>query len=455
MRAAETKAISKGVTLSLFVLLSTALLSSAVLSSPFLTIPAYGATATGIMVPLYTYPTSSTWDTMAKVKSSYPSVPTAAIINPSNGPGSSKDSNYASGIQKLQSAGVSVLGYVFTSYGSRSTTSVKADIDRYKSFYPSINGIFFDEMANWAGKETYYKSLNDYAKSRGYTFTVGNPGADTISSYVGTVDNIVIYENAGAPSLSYLKGWHLNYVKKNFSMLPYKVGTLDKTYVTSSSAYVGYMFITIDDLPNPWDSLPSYYSTLASTINSANSGGSTTSTYTVTVRSSDLTGASISGMWTTIKRSDGTTLKTGYTPLSFTAQSGATYQVTVSNYNNYVFDHWDNGSTSSTRKITVSKATTLTAYYSTGPKEVNLTIKSAGLTGNSISGLWVEIYSGSSLLKTGFTPLSYTVKSGQSYIVTMGEWQNYIFDHWDNGSTSRSRTISLSQDSTITAYYKQ
>lgn len=444
------------VSAALVIALSVILLGSS-LAPAIHSVPAFAATSTtGIIVPLYTYPTSSTWDTMVKVKSSYPSVPTIAIINPSSGPGSSKDSNYGDGIKKLQNAGITVLGYVYTSYSSRAATAVKADIDKYKSLYPSINGIFFDEMANWEGKESYYKGLTSYAKSKGYSFTVGNPGADTISSYVGTVDNIVIYEREGKPSLSYLKGWHLNYDKKNFSMLPYKVGSLDKTYVTSSAAYVGYMFLTSDDLPNPWDSLPSYYSTLASTINSANKAGSTLASYTTTIRSVDLGGSSLNGMWVTIRSSDGTTLKSGYTPLSFTAQSGSTYQVTVSDYNNYVFDHWDSGSTSKTRTITVSKDTTLTAYYATGPKQVNLSIKTVGLSGTSISGLWVEIYSSSgSLLKTGYSPLSYTVNSGQSYTVIMGEWQNYVFDHWDNGSTSRSRAVTISQDTSITAYYEQ
>ena len=297
---------------------------------------------TGVIVPLYTYPTSSTWNTMVKVKSSYPSVPTIAIINPSNGPGVAKDSNYSDGIKKLQAAGISVLGYVHTSYSSREASIVKADIDKYKSYYPSVNGIFFDEMANWQGKEAYYKNLTVYAKSKGYGMTVGNPGADTISSYVGTVDNIVIYEREGTPSLSFLKGWHLNHDKKNFSMLPHKVSSLDKTFVKSATPYLGYMFVTSDTLPNPWDSLPSYYATLSATINSADGGSTSTTSYNVNIRSADLSGALFSGMWTTIKNSDGAILKTGYTPISFTAKSGTTYQVTVSNYANYLFDHWNN-----------------------------------------------------------------------------------------------------------------
>src|SRR2546427_7737045 len=70
-------------------------------------------------------------------------------------------------------------------------------------------------------------------------------------------------------------------------------------------------------------------------------------------------------MWTTIQ-SGGTTVKTGYTPVTFTATTGTQYTVTVSNYQNYVFNHWDDGSTNAARTITPTQSTTLTAYYSTG-----------------------------------------------------------------------------------------
>ena len=39
------------------------------------------------------------------------------------------------------------------------------------------------------------------------TFTVGNPGADTRSTYIGTVDNIIIYERQGLPLGDSLIGW--------------------------------------------------------------------------------------------------------------------------------------------------------------------------------------------------------------------------------------------------------
>jgi hypothetical protein len=54
-----------------------------------------------------------------------------------------------------------------------------------------VQGIFFGEIANITGQESYYSSLTVYPKSNGLSFTVGNPGAPVPSSYVGTMDCII------------------------------------------------------------------------------------------------------------------------------------------------------------------------------------------------------------------------------------------------------------------------
>jgi hypothetical protein len=237
----------------------------------------------------------------------------------------------------------------------------------------NIDGIFFDEMSNTEGKEHYYESLSNYAKSLGFTFTVGNPGADVPSSYIGTVDNIVIYEDSGLPNISDLEGWHTSYDKTNFSIIAHSVDSLDESFVSDASNYVGYMYITDNRMPNPYDSLPSYFNELASVLSTADGGTSSSSssdatssaTYnTLKIKSTDLDGNSISGIWTTISQ-DGNIVKTGYTPLSFNAESGVSYKVTVYDYGNYAFDHWGDGSTSRTRTIDISEDTSIHAYYNT------------------------------------------------------------------------------------------
>lgn len=49
-----------------------------------------------------------------------------------------------------------------------------------------------------------------------------------------------------------------------------------------------------------------------------------------------------------------------------TNESGTTYTVTVHDYLDRQFDHWEDGSTERTRTLTISEDTTITAYYNTG-----------------------------------------------------------------------------------------
>src|SRR5437660_3965788 len=140
---------------------------------------AHAATApTGIMIPLYTYPTGGTWAPVIQAKNAYPNVPFVAVINPASGPGTSHDPNYAAGIKDLQAAGVVVLGYVATGYATSSYSAIsglEAQVSLYDRWY-HVNGIFFDEMSNAVGNESYYSTLNSLVRSLRMTYTVGNPG---------------------------------------------------------------------------------------------------------------------------------------------------------------------------------------------------------------------------------------------------------------------------------------
>jgi hypothetical protein len=170
------------------------------------------------------------------------------------------------GIQALAKEGIVVVGYVATGYASRSLATVEADIDHWKSFYPSmLGGIFFDEQSNRAGDETYYRTLSQYAKGQGLSFTIGNPGTDTAESFVGALDTMLIYESKGVSPTTALTGWHTKYPPKNFGVIPYGTA-LDLTYVRTARMYVRYVYLNNDDLPNPWDSLPPYFTDLLAAL---------------------------------------------------------------------------------------------------------------------------------------------------------------------------------------------
>jgi hypothetical protein len=223
---------------------------------------------TGAYVPLYMYPGGTGWTHWQKVidaKNAHPSVPVVTSINPSSGVGSSKNTAFVNGITKLKAADITVIGYVYTDYGSRDINAIKSEISKYKDWY-NVDGIMFDEMSNSAGKIEYYRQLDDYAKSIGMTYTKGNPGADIAEGYIGTLDNFSIRETTSLGSLSSLAGWHTEYDKSNFSFCVYAQPSLNTTYVKDSAKYVSLMYITNDSGGNPYDTVPPYFEQMLATL---------------------------------------------------------------------------------------------------------------------------------------------------------------------------------------------
>jgi hypothetical protein len=221
--------------------------------------------AAGTIVPLYTYPDDPSWTAIVTARRAHPSVRVVAIVNPDSGPGAAKDGAFTTGIAKLIAGDVQVIGYVATGYASHSLASMQAAIDQWKVFYPQIEGMFFDEQSDQAADVPYYRTLSQYAKAHGLTYTVGNPGADTAEAFVGALDTMLIYESKGVPAPSKLAGWHTKYAVTNFGVIPY--GTpFDAAFVAQARQYVGYIYLQNDDLPNPWDTLPPYFGDLLAAL---------------------------------------------------------------------------------------------------------------------------------------------------------------------------------------------
>ena len=90
------------------------------------------------------------------------------------------------------------------------------------------------------------------------------------------------------------------------------------------------------------------------------------------------------------------------------------------------------------------------------PTIVPLTIRSASSDGSSINGYWAVLYDSSgNVVKTGFTPVIFSLNAGQQYKVRMGNYGSYSFDHWvDNDSTANPRSVSINSNTQLTAVYK-
>jgi len=436
-----------------------------IVTTPILTSshPAFATSSTGVIVPLYSYP-GSYWNQLIQAKNAHPSVPIVAIINPNNGPGSSIDSTYVSSVQQLQSAGIQVLGYVATGYGSNSQSSEESQVNSYINWY-HVDGIFFDEMANWSGLETYYATLNNYVHNHGLKMTVGNPGADTLSSYIGTMDNLVIYENPGLPTTTNLGGWHTSYAKTNFSYMAYGVSLPSLSYVTSTSSYVSYIYITNDGGDNPYDTVPSYFGTEVADLDTGSSVVPTAPSAPTGLTATAASASQINLSWTAPSNNGGSAV-TGY-KIERSNNGGSTWSTVVSNTGSIGTTYASTGLTANasyTFRVSAinlvgtsspsSTASATTSTTSTGGT-VTITVKTVGLSGNTITGLWTTLISGGSATKSGYTTKIYSVTAGHTYTVTVANYNNYVFDHWSNGSTNSNLVITPTQSVTLTAYYQQ
>ncbi len=218
---------------------------------------------TGLLVPLYTYPTDGTWAAVIQAKTIHPSVPIVAIINPDSGPGPSKSSDYATGIASLEAAGVRVIGYVPTGYGTSSysgVSQVEGEMDDYATWYPDLDGIFFDEMSTSAGEQSYYATLATHASSLSFAMTVGNPGTAVPSALLGIFTVLVIYEDPNLPDASAIDAYQATYGSAPFAFIAYGVPALPSAATMQSlDAYVAYEYVTDLGGANPYGALPSYF----------------------------------------------------------------------------------------------------------------------------------------------------------------------------------------------------
>jgi hypothetical protein len=224
---------------------------------PLITGPVRVAAAQSMAVPAYFYP-GSYWTQMEQAGSSALKL---AVMNPASGPGSAPDPKYVSAVRAAQAAGITVVGYVYTSYGARSLAAVESDVNAYYSWY-GVNGIFFDEASNNCATASYYATLNAFVKSKGGTArTILNPGTQTSQCYVSDGDILLTFEGSykqyvngySAPS------WVSQYSPSHFWHVIYGAPTtsaMAQAVQLSKRRGAGFVYVTPDTLPNPYDTLP-------------------------------------------------------------------------------------------------------------------------------------------------------------------------------------------------------
>jgi hypothetical protein len=221
-------------------------------------------------VPAYFDPIDNAQDWSALIEAGK-RISIIAIINPNSGPGDAPQQSYKDAIARAQSAGITVIGYVSTDEGNRPPDKVRNDIDKWTSFYPKINGIFFDEQATGDDKVAVYSAFFAYARKRIKKATIiGNPGTEPSERYLSEAkaDIECIFESWGDMFDQFSPpSWPSKYQPQRFAVLLHTLedsNTMKSNVQKLANSGIGNVYLTDDELTkdrkgNPWDRLPDYW----------------------------------------------------------------------------------------------------------------------------------------------------------------------------------------------------
>lgn len=235
------------------------LIMSVVLYSPFIVLScSYNLDTTtklkGSIIPIYAYPTSYEY---SKIESIQTSKEIFVILNPNNGPGTSRDNEYYQKINSLKEKNFKILGYVYTSYGSRDISNIIADIDNWFNFYPSIDGIFFDEVISSKTNINFYSQIITYTKNKNPSYKVVlNPGVIPDKEFFDIADIVIIAE---VSEDVFLNKWFLNNNAntQKSAILIYDSKDWQISLKKAISNNIPYIYIT-DEKTNTWYIVSSY-----------------------------------------------------------------------------------------------------------------------------------------------------------------------------------------------------
>ena len=254
----------------------------------FSSVPAAAASAQPLqLVPAYFSATGTPnpWDTMCGAMGQA-GPGSVAILNPANGPGRKADPNFAAALSYCHLEGQRVIGYVYTRYGQRPIAKVEADIDKYFSYYPTIDGIFLDNMADVPTAKakapckgctmtvaSYYSTLYAYVHDKAPGLEViGNPGDAASTPWQLTTpvaDAVVIFEGSSTTYQSFKPpSWVQQVPAGEIANIVYAapIGSLASDCALATADGAGLVYVTNLALkPDPYAALPSYWTTETAT----------------------------------------------------------------------------------------------------------------------------------------------------------------------------------------------
>src|SRR3989449_5218977 len=189
--------------------------------------------------------------------------------------------------------------------------------------------------------------------------------------------------------------------------------------------------------------------------------GGPPTTSRVTVATQDSGGASISGFYISVLNQGGKAVASGFSTASFKVNDSQPYTIVVQDFGNYFFIHWlDTGATNRHRSITITTNTTITAVYTNAnsppPGYSSISVKTVNSAGAPLNGYLTTISQNGTVISQYFSPSIFKIANGQTYQVSVADYQGETFSHWSDGTTSRVYTVIIGGTSTalnLTAVY--
>jgi hypothetical protein len=82
----------------------------------------------------------------------------------------------------------------------------------------------------------------------------------------------------------------------------------------------------------------------------------------------------------------------------------------------------------------------------------SLTVVTQDTTGAPLTGYYVALFLAGLPVSSGYTPVTFTLVGGVTYVVESDGYGSCVFDHWrDTGSTDNQRAVSITSDTTLTS----
>ncbi len=374
------------------------------------------ATFTGQNFAMPTYFNDATqWATLTAIGPQF----SMAVLNPSSGPGTARDTQIAAQVAAAQLAGIKVVGYVSTNYDGDGVSShfplhpVNPAVKNYLDWY-GVDGIFYDETSSECSKSAKLLTYTQYLRTeKSGALVVLNPGRNTEECFASqsglNADVIVNFENTAAVYETWQPSfWTNNYAASRFWHIVYSTAGTDASHVVDLSLRRRGGLLFVSDLsaliPSPTNAfavLPStsYLNELRLKIYGSVVNGTTTTTSptsttraTISPTSTSTTSTSTTSTLTTSTSTTSTSptststtsnSSTSTTSTSTTSTTLPTTTTTVAPTTTQPTTSTTTTTTSTTTAPTTTTTTTSTTIAAPAPKSNPTTTPAATTTTSS------------------------------------------------------------------------